>query len=671
MAKSKMMGVGRSAAFVCLLATMGLGPVAFGDGGPEGGSLLTLSKAQVDQKKKENADKNDPLAPNNAAPEAPAPGGQAAPGQQPAAGGKARRANKKAAKKVAWLELDKSLPDGPPSFRLLPTDEGPKSMRRIVNRLAELSRDKTVTGAVIYLNQPQLGMSQVEELGRALTAFRVTGKRVIVFAEAYDLPTYLLATYADRITILKNGEIGITGLSMEEMYLAGLFEKVGAKADFIQIGKFKGAEEPMTRTGPSPEWSKTIDGVLDDMYSQFVQRVALIRKKKPEEVEKFFGECWKMSSDEYAKEKWVDAVVDRGMVEETENVFGAEFEYFDLLEKKSAGQQPESPFAMMQMLMQPRPKTVARNSIAVVMAQGAIGSGRSQGHMRAGLFDEPSIGSQSLEEALIEAKNEPMIVGVVIRINSPGGSALASEVIWQAVREVQESKPVFISVQGMAASGGYYIACAGEKIYVLPSTIVGSIGVVGGKVTLGGLYEKLGVNVHRRSRGPNADIFNSVTGFTPAQTEMLKAAMQRTYNTFLDRVKAGRGTKIANIDDVAQGRLFSGNQAVANGMADKVGGLSTAVDDMAKQLSLATGSYDVIEWPAPMTLGEFFDNLLHNLAAADGAPQDQAMAKAPVMLARQILGEQAWRSVSPVATGMMLLSEEHVLTLLPVALVVK
>jgi protease IV len=653
MSTNKPMGVRKSGLFIALLATI---------------SFSSFAMAQADQAKPE---KKDPLAPNIAGPEAPGPGAAAQPAPQPAAG-KARRANKKAPKKVAWLEIDGHLPDGPPSFRLVPTDEGPKSLRRIINRLAELARDKTVTGAVFYLNQPELGMSQVEELGRALTAFRASGKRVIVFAEAYDLPTYLLATYADRITILKNGEIGITGLNMEEMYLAGLFEKVGAKADFIQIGKFKGAEEPMTRTGPSAEWSKTIDGVLDDMYGQFVQRVALARKKKPEEVEKFFGECWKMSSDDYVKEKWVDAAVDRGMVEETENVFGAEFEYIDLLEKKAAGQQPENPFAMMQMLMQPGPRTVARNSIAIINAQGAIGSGRgNQGKSRAGLFDEPSIGSQSLEEALVKAKEEPMIVGVVIRINSPGGSALASEVIWQAVHEVQENKPVFISIHGMAASGGYYIACAGEKIYVLPSAIVGSIGVVGGKVTLGGVYEKLGVNVYRRSRGPNADIFNSVAAFTPAQADMLRAAMQRTYQTFLDRVKAGRGNKIANIDDVAQGRLFSGNQAVANGLADKVGGLSTAIDDMAKQLSLATGSYDVIQWPPPMTLGEFFENIMHNLASADVGPQDQATARLPVMIARELLGPRTWRSISPVASGMMLLSEEHVLTLLPVALIIK
>lgn len=644
------LGVRRSGLFLCLLATLGVGSFAFA------------------QEKQESREKGDPQA----QPAAPGPGGvaQPAPAQAQPGPAKARRASKKSPKKVAWLEIEGHLRDGPPSFRLIPTDEGPKTVRRIVDRLAELGHDKSVSGIVIYLNQPDLGMSQVDELGRAITAFRANGKRVIVFAEAYDLRTYLLATYADRITVLKNGEIGIDGLSMEEMYLAGLLEKVGAKADYIQIGKFKGAQEPMTRTGPTPEWSKTIDGVLDDMYAQFIQRVASSRKKKPEEVEKFFGDSWKMSADEYAKEKWVDAVVDRGMVEETETVFGTDFEYFDLLEKKTA-QQVESPFALMQMLTQPSSKTVARNSIAVINAQGAIGSGRAESKSRAGLlFDEPSIGSQSLEEALIEAKNEPMIVGVVLRINSPGGSALASEVIWQAVREVQENKPVFISINGMAASGGYYIACAGEKIYVLPTSIVGSIGVVAGKVTFGGLYEKLGVGVYRRSRGPNADIFNSVTGFTPQQAEMLKSAMQRTYTLFTERVKAGRGAKIANIDEVAQGRVFSGKQAVENGLADKVGGLSTAVEDLAKQLSLATGSYDVIQWPRASTLGEYINQMMQGMAAGN-MPQDQAAAKAPVMMLRAVIGERSWRSVAPVATGMMLLSDEHVLTLLPVALTVK
>jgi protease IV len=661
-------GVRRTGLFVCLLATLGMssiGSTVFGQGAVEPTPLRAPDAPQ--DKQPEGKENKDPKA------QPAAPGGVVQPVPVPAQGGpaKARRASKKSPKKVAWLEIEGQLRDGPPPFRLIPTDEGPKSLRRVIDRMAELARDKSVTGAVVYLNQPDLGMSQVDELGRAITAFRASGKRVIVFAEAYDLHTYLLATYADRITVLKNGEIGISGLSMEEMYLAGLFEKIGAKADYIQIGKFKGAEEPMTRTGPTAEWSKTIDGVLDDMYAQFIQRVATSRKKTPQEVEKFFGECWKMSADDYAKEKWVDAVVDRGMVEETETVFGTEFEYFDLLEKKSA-QQPESPFALMQMLTQPVPKTVARNSIAVINAQGAIGSGRSESKFRAGLFNEASIGSQSLEEALIDAKNEPMIVGVVIRINSPGGSALASEVIWQAVRTVQENKPVFISINGMAASGGYYIACAGEKIYVLPSSIVGSIGVVGGKVTFGGLYEKLGVSVFRRNRGPNADIFNSVTGFTPQQSEMLKAAMQRTYALFVDRVKSGRGAKIANVDDVAQGRLFSGKQAVENGLADKIGGLSTAVDDMAKQLNLASGSYDVIQWPRASTLAEYLNQIMTGMAAADMASQDQAAAaKTPILLLRAVIGERSWRSVAPVANGMMLMSDEHVLTLLPVALTVK
>jgi protease-4 len=571
---------------------------------------------------------------------------------------------------VAWLELDGRLPDGPPPFRIIPTDEGPRSLRRIVNRLTELGRDRAVAGAVIYLNQPSLSMAQVDELARAIISFRAMGKRVVVFAEGYDLQTYLLAVNANRVTLIKNGEIGITGLSMEEMYLSGLLEKVGARANFIQIGKFKGADEQLTRTGPSPEWSQTIDGVLDGIYADFVTTIANARKKKPEEVEKFFGESWKLTSDELLKGGWIDAIVDRSMVDETETVFGTDFEYVQLLERKPGGPAPENPFAMMQMIMQPAPRTLARNSIAVINANGAITSGKSNASGRAGLFGEPSIGSQSLQEALGDAKDEPMIVGVVIRISSPGGSALASEVIWQSVRDLQESKPVYVSIGGMAASGGYYIACAGEKIYVLPSSILGSIGVVAGKVTLGGLYEKLGVTVYRRNRGPMADIFNSVAAFTPEQVDLLKVAMQRTYDTFIDRVKTGRGQKIANVDDVAQGRLFTGKQAVANGMADKIGGLSTAIDDMAKDLKLAPGSYDVIEWPPPMNLVQFIDNYFQSLAAGD-IPQDQASLAGPIAVVKQVMGEKAWASVAPVASGMMLLSQEHILTLMPVALVFK
>jgi protease-4 len=306
----------------------------------------------------------------------------------------------------------------------------------------------------------------------------------------------------------------------------------------------------------------------------------------------------------------------------------------------------------------------SRPSIAVINASGPITGGRSGNG--GGLFGGETIGSRTLEEVLGDARDDDMIKGVVLRIDSPGGSAMASEVIWQALRNLGDEKPLYVSIGSTAASGGYYMACAGEKIYVSPSSIVGSIGVVGGKIVLGGLYEKIGLNVTRRSRGPMGDMFNSVEGFTPEQRVVLEAAFKRTYDQFTDRVSITRGKKIKDMSAVAQGRVFTGKQAVQNGLADAVGGVDTAVVDLAKQLKLKPGTYDVVNLPAPMSLGEYLEGLFGGMAAG-ASGDDQATLRA----ARTLLGERTWRSVQQSMNGVMLMQREPVLTVMPAVVVIK
>jgi protease-4 len=201
------------------------------------------------------------------------------------------------------------------------------------------------------------------------------------------------------------------------------------------------------------------------------------------------------------------------------------------------------------------------------------------------------------------ALRDPDVKAVVIRIDSPGGSALASEAAWQAVRRVAKEKPVVISIGHMAASGGYYIASAGQRIFADPSAIVGSIGVVGGKLSLKGLYDKLGVSVETYSRGANAGIFASGEGFTDGQRQMISSMMKLTYDQFIDRVMATRKGKIADIDKVARGRIFVGEQAVSLGLVDEIGGIEQATDYAASKGGLGK-KYDVRILPSPKTLAD-------------------------------------------------------------------
>ncbi len=572
-----------------------------------------------------------------------------------------------AVKLVGWLEISGPLRDAPPPMAFLGADaSGKASVRHIIDKIHMVGDDNQYLGLVIHLDQAELEMAQIDEISQAIRDLRSKGKKVLVFSEDYDRKSYLLACAADRIVLQHKGLLELEGLGVEEMYLAGLLEKIGAKADFLQMGKYKGAEEPLTRTGPSPEWSQNFDGLLDDLWDQTLATIGKARHLSREEVEKALGDCWSMSDSQYVDRHLVDDLADRDLIDVTEHQFGSDFDWEDMETPAEATHNMDNPFALLQLLFKEPQTNATRPSLALIHASGEIISG--DGGDGGSMFSSESIGSRSMVEALGDAENDDLVKGVVVRIDSPGGSALASEIIWQAVHELAQSKPVYISVGPMAASGGYYIACAGDKIYVSDASIVGSIGVVGGKIILGGLYDKIGVSVYRRSRGPLGDMFNSVEEFTPQQRAALQAAFARTYDQFVDRVHIGRGKHVKDISAVAQGRIFSGRQAVANGLADKIGGVETALDDLGADLKLKPGTYDVINLPGPESLPQFLGRFFGGVAAAPIG--DASSASAMVQMARFTLGERTWRNAQPVLSGLLLMRQEPVLTLFPAALTI-
>jgi protease-4 len=258
---------------------------------------------------------------------------------------------------------------------------------------------------------------------------------------------------------------------------------------------------------------------------------------------------------------------------------------------------PMSIFATL--LKKPQPES-DKPQIALVYAEGVIVDGDGGD----GLFSEEGVGSEKIRKALRVATRDDNVKAVVIRIDSPGGSALASEVMWQAVRHAAEKKPVIISVGSMAASGGYYLASAGDKIFADPSAIIGSIGVVGGKFVFKDLYAKLGINTAPFSAGKNAGLFSSSEPFTDRQREMVKSWMTQTYKQFTERVMTTRTGKIQDIDKVARGRIFVAGQAKELGMVDEIGGLDAAMTYAAKQVMLDEGDYDVKVLPTPKTLAD-------------------------------------------------------------------
>ncbi|MEM6334012.1 MAG: S49 family peptidase [Planctomycetota bacterium] len=567
---------------------------------------------------------------------------------------------------VGWLKLGDALREGPAPFAWISEDDAGPSLRGVLNKLEVVATQDHYMGLVIALDRPMLTLTQVSAIGEKIRAIRASGKTVVCFSEEYDTLTYLLASYCDVVVLQRGGAMGLAGLGMEEMYMAGLLEKIGAQADLLQIGKYKGADEQFTRSEPSEAWSENMDALLDDLYASIVDVIAANRGMDVATLEAQMGESWVMGDAEYLRSGLVDRVSSRDLIDVTEVEFGDEFVWDDAMGESMAAMRVNSPMALFGMLFEETEVRPTRPSIAVIHAAGPITSGEST--IDGGPFSSESIGSKTMLEALGIARDEEEIKAVVIRLDSPGGSAIASEVIWQAVREVADVKPVFVSIGGMAASGGYYIACGADEVYVMPQTIVGSIGVVSGKIVLGGTYEKLGIGVTRRERGPRSGMFNSVDVFNDEQRAVVRSSMQRIYDQFRDRVVTGRGNRLTDIDAVDAGRLFTGRQAVANGMADEVGGLGDAIAAAAERAGLAPDSYGVIDLPQPMSFQEYLSELMGNTVRSPGVGAS-ADGLAAVELARGVMGDQAWAQVARTLDGLLMLRDESVLTIMPTALI--
>ena len=241
-------------------------------------------------------------------------------------------------------------------------------------------------------------------------------------------------------------------------------------------------------------------------------------------------------------------------------------------------------------------------AIAIVYADGVIVDGEGQQSL---LSDSSEVGSDAMRRAMRLAARDDTVKAVVLRINSPGGSALASEAMWQAVRHLAAKKPVVVSVGGMAASGGYYLACSGDTIFADPSAIVGSIGVVGGKLVMKDLFDKIGLGTETFKVGRNAGLYSMTEPWDDRQRRLVRNWMQETYDLFTRRVMETRKDKIADIDKVARGRIFLARDAKALGMVDEIGGLEQAIDYTADKVHLKRGDYEVRSLPAPRTIADF------------------------------------------------------------------
>lgn len=564
--------------------------------------------------------------------------------------------------RIAWIDLEGSPKDRPSELAWLMGSVEP-TLRETIEALRALATDAECRGAVIRLKDAELTPAQVEEIGAAIASVRKAGKKVHIFSESYGNTGLMLAAHADEVILQSGGEVSMPGLYMEEMFLADTLAWAGVKADFVQIGDFKGAAEQLARSAPSEAWEENINQLLDQMYTRLREPIMKGRNLTGEQLDKAMLAAWMADGSEAIKAGLIDSQVDLPRLSAH---LGEEYGGSVTISKREIGSKGTSvdatnPFAMMAALTKEPKHKPTKPTIAVLHIDGQIVDGDSS----AG-FGGQSVGSRTIRNALEDILAEDLIKGVVVRIDSPGGSAVASEIMWQGVRRVAEKKPVWVSVGGMAASGGYYLAVAGDRVYVNPSSIVGSIGVVGGKLAMQGLYDKLKMNVVGRGRGPRAAMLDSSQPWNAEDRALVAGKMKGTYDLFARRVTAGR--KGIDLSRTAEGRLFTGTVAIDLKMADKIGGLEVALADMADSLSLK--DYAVMDYPGPKSLSEVLEDALSGFIAAP-AVASPPMTEQMFGVAREALGPRAWKQLSPQLKALLTLRDEPVILVAPRALIWK
>lgn len=580
----------------------------------------------------------------------------------PAAGAETEtRSEVKRAPSVAYLEIDATPIERPGPFDWLSSDGASPTILDLVNAFDRAAEDDTVDGVVVRLKSAPMGLYHVEELGEAMARVREAGKKIHVFSEAFGTSELLFGAHADDVLAQTGGPVSLPGLYSESMYFRDMFDWVGITPDFVQIGDYKGANEAYMNEEPSDEWEQNISGLLDQIYGQMRETLKDGRDMSDRRLDRAMEDAWYTQAEDAERLGLIDSALDLDdLAGYVQDAYGSDVEWRKDFVEVSGGLDFDSsnPFAIFSLLASEPDFGPDGPTIAVVHIDGPIMDGESS---PGGLFGSESVGSTTIRRVINDIADEDDIKGVVIRINSPGGSATASEVIWQGFRRLAEEKPVWVSVGSMAASGGYYIAVSGNKIYVNPSSIVGSIGVVGGKLAMGGVYENLHLNVVTRARGPRAGMFGSVDPWTHEQRRAVRVTMEDTYDLFTERVTQGRPH--IELDKTAEGRLFAGHMAVELDMADKVGGLDIAVADLAGELGME--QYDVLHYPGPQDLESLFEQAFGVMApgATAGESHRQQLSRALLGVAAEAISPQLREQVMQTIDAAVMLRSEPVMLL--------
>ncbi len=518
---------------------------------------------------------------------------------------------------VLVLKVSGELPDfssEDPMARLFGV-EPQTSFSSVLTDLRKAKADKRIGAVLLDIDFPGISLGKADELREAIGEFKSSGKPVYAFMELGTNKEYYIATAADKIFVPPSGDLYINGLQAEASFYRGSLDKLGIEPEVIQIGKYKNAPDAYTRKEMSEEQREVINALLDDYYNRIVGAIAESRKKAPDEVKAIIDNA-PYNAVQAKQQNLIDGAIYRDDV------------YNELKKQLGYKEDEDLKVTTTSKYRDVKPESLGLNNgerIAVIFASGGIMTGKSNDGSFGGA---QTAGSDTLVKAINDAADDSSIKAIVLRVDSPGGSALASDLIWHAIENAKAKKPVVTSMGDVAASGGYYIACNSNKIVAEPSTVTGSIGVFLGKPNVKGLYDWLGVNTQTVTRGKNAGIFDVTRNWTPEERAVFEnQARNIYYDNFVPKVAQGRGKPAEYIDSIGQGRVWTGMQAKEKGLVDEFGGLNKAVE-IAKQLANLPADKDVkrVVFPAPRPfLQELFGS---DDEATVQAKQQEALMKA-------------------------------------------
>lgn len=544
------------------------------------------------------------------------------------------------------------------------------SLKDHLDLLRRAREDRTVRGVALRLSDASIGIAGAQELRNAVAELRARGKKTTALLETDSQVAYLVAAACDEIVAPPSGGLMLHGVKGDAYFLRGLLAKVGVTAEVLHVGRYKAAGEMFTEDGFTTPARENMTELVDDLYGQMIDVLVESRGKTREEAVAVVNRG-PMTADEAKEAGLVDRVAYAEELLQERRKDGATVVAKSDYDKTGSARGAElTPLSLLMGMS--RPSSGGGDSaesrlpqVAVLYAVGPIVLGSSEGVFGT----EEQIASNDFLETIDEIQKDAKIRAVIVRVNSPGGSAFASDLIWRRMEELKKNKPVVVTMGDVAASGGYYIAMGANRIVAQPGTLTGSIGVVGGKADLAGLYDMLGVRKESVTRGAFAGLMSETGGFTDMERVAIERMMRHTYDDFVAKAAAGRGKTPEQMDELAQGRVWTGQRAKEAGLVDELGGMGRAIDEVKNLLGMKPDEkVALVAYPKEVGLMDVLRKALGRevTAGVGGAPLPGLAGAASGLLPEPLAGVLA-----TARTTARMLERERVLMVMPFVPVIR